>query len=105
MVSRHRNTLLSKIYKEDGQTLLWWDSSDILKKIKYYIWFKDCLSSINGTHILVVIPTKKVVPYKFGWKNVQAERYDSLFFKQTIHVDKAWMEGHLNDFLIFMEAI
>lgn len=37
--------------------------------MKYYLWFKDCVVTIDKTHIPIVVPTDKAVSYKFGRKN------------------------------------
>lgn len=42
--------------------------SKILKNIKYYPGFKDCVSAINRTHVPIIVPMKKPILYRSAHK-------------------------------------
>lgn len=55
---------------------------DILKTIKYYPWFKDCIRAIDSTHIPTVVPSEK--RHK---KECTRNVIGCLFVRHTFHVE------------------
>lgn len=79
--------------------------SKILKNMKYYPWFKDCVGAIDGRHIIAVVRTEKTVPYRSRQKKMSARRMSWLFVLST-RFTWIWLEwkGSAHDFHIYTEA-
>lgn len=79
--------------------------SEILKNMKYYPWFKDCIGAIDGTHIPAIVPTDKAVSYRSGQKNECTQNVMAVcsFDMRFTWIWPGW-EGSATDFHIFTEA-
>lgn len=79
--------------------------SEILKNMKYYPWFKDCIGAIDGTHIPAIVPTDKAVSYRSSQKNKCTQNVMAVcsFDMRFTWIWPGW-EGSATDFHIFTEA-
>lgn len=79
--------------------------SEILRNMKYYPWFKDCIGAIDGTHIPAVVPADQAVPYRSGRKNECTQNVMAVcsFDMRFTWIWPGW-EGSAHDFRIFTEA-
>ncbi|CAL2240641.1 unnamed protein product [Prunus armeniaca] len=79
------------------------------KKIKddnrYWPYFKDCIGAIDGTHVPVVVPRERQVPY-IGRKGITTQNIMVVCdFNMCFTFAWAGWEGATHDARIFMEAL
>ncbi|KAH9688209.1 DDE Tnp4 domain-containing protein [Citrus sinensis] len=82
---------------------------EIPKKIRnddrYWPYFKDCIGAIDGTHIPVIVPTSKQIPY-IGRKGIPTQNVMAACdFNMCFTFAWAGWEGTAHDTRIFLEAL
>lgn len=78
---------------------------EILRNMKYYPWFKDCIVAIDGTHIPVVVPANQAIPYRSRRK--KCIEHVMIVYSFDMRFTWIWLgwEGSAYDFRIFTEAM
>lgn len=72
---------------------------------RYWPFFKDCIGAIDGTHVSVIVPKEKQVPY-FGRKGITTQNVMAVCdFNMCFTFVWAGWEGAAHDARIFMEAL
>ena len=84
-------------------------TSSVPDKIKkddwYWLYFKDCIRVIDGTHIPVVAPKKRQVPY-IGRKGITTQNVIAVCdFNMCFAFAWVGWEGAAHDAQIFLEAL
>ncbi|KAL6284477.1 hypothetical protein ACE6H2_015406 [Prunus campanulata] len=72
---------------------------------RYWPYFKDCIGAIDGTHIPVIVPRERQVPY-IGRKGITTQNVMAVCdFNMCFTFVWAGWEGAAHDARIFMEAL